>query len=34
MNLAGLRALKLSFYKSFIAEKAPLNEPADAGGRV
>jgi hypothetical protein len=29
MKLAGLPALKLSFYKSFIAEKTSLNEPAE-----
>jgi hypothetical protein len=34
MNLSDFVALKLSFYKSFIAEKAPLNEPADAGGII
>jgi hypothetical protein len=34
MKLAGLLALKLSFYKSFIAENTSLNEPADAGDRI
>jgi hypothetical protein len=33
MKLAGFPALKLS-QNSFIAEKAPLNEPADAGGII